>query len=241
MPQAGALRVDPPQCIVPLRTGPAGRHLVDITLLFAPTSGGVRRYLLAKHEWLTRRSRLKHTFSLLGRRAGRAAGRYLADLYARFDLVLAPSNVVAERLSGIGVRSVEVRTLGVDVDTFRPGARDVELRAVLGIPREVRLLVFAGRLSPEEHVGDLVAAIRLLGPRYHLLLIGSERFAPRAPDDLARTVMAQFDRNRTAVGRAARTRAEAHGWDAAFTRLLGRYSKLMARQAAPQPQLRRVR
>jgi len=326
MPKAGALRRDPPQGIVPLRTGPAGRHLVDVTLLFAPTSGGVRRYLLAKHEWLTTRSRLKHTLlvpgprdaglpygivsfgspaipfgqgyrvplrmhafhealarltpdlievgdpyhlarqslkvaherripavafchsdvgtladSLLGRWAGRAAGRYLADLYARFDLVLAPSNVVAERLSGIGVDNVEVQTLGVDVDTFHPGARDPELRAMLGIPREARLLVFAGRLSPEKHVDDLVAAMRLLGPRYHLLLVGSERFAPRAPDDLARTVLAQFDRDRTAVGRAARARAEAHGWDAAFTRLLGRYSKLMARQAVPQAQLRRVR
>jgi hypothetical protein len=55
MPQAGALRVDSPPPPVPLRIGPAGRHLVDLTLFFAPTSGGVRRYLLAKHEWLTRR------------------------------------------------------------------------------------------------------------------------------------------------------------------------------------------
>lgn len=398
MPQEGALRIDLPRGIVPLRTGPAGRHLVDVTLLFAPTSGGVRRYLLAKHEWLSRCSRLKHTVlvpgprdaglphgivsfgspalpfgggyrvplrmhafhatlarlrpdlievgdpyhlaspslkvaqergipavafchsdlatlasSLLGRWAGRAAGRYLADLYARFDLVLAPSHAVAERLHGIGVHHVEVQTLGVNIATFHPSARDPELRAMLGIPREARLLVFAGRLSPEKHVGDLVAALRLLGPRYHLLLIGNERFGsraptvtalhyqqddrqlarllascdvfvhagdqetfgmvvleamacglpvvaaragalpelvdenvgatfePRVPEDLAPKVQAQFERDRAAVGRAARARAEAHGWDVAFRRLLGRYSKLMAPQAMTEMNVQRVR
>lgn len=89
-------------------------------------------------------------------------------------------------------------------------------------------------------IHDLVAAIRLLGPRLHLLLIGSERSAPRATDDLTQTAVAQFGRDRTAVGRAARIRAEAHGRDAAFTRLLGRCSKLLARQALTQAQLQRV-
>jgi alpha-1,6-mannosyltransferase len=219
MPQAGALRVDYSPPPFPLRIGQAGRHLVDVTLFFAPTSGGVRRYLLAKHEWLTQHARLTpdlievgdpyhlahHALrvarerripaiafchsdvatlatSLFGRWAGRATKRYLSDLYARFDLVLAPSRGVAERLGGIGVRNVEVQTLGVDVTTFHPDARDPELRAMLGIARDARLLVFAGRLSPEKHVGDLVAAMRLLGPRYHLLLIGGDQVMPRAPN-----------------------------------------------------------
>jgi hypothetical protein len=30
-----------------------GRHLVDVTMLFAPTSGGARRYLLSKQRCLT--------------------------------------------------------------------------------------------------------------------------------------------------------------------------------------------
>lgn len=398
MPQAGALRIDLSRGIVPLRAGPAGRHLVDVTLLFAPTSGGVRRYLLAKHEWLTRCSRLRHTVlvpgarddglphgivtfgspalpfgqgyrvplrmrsfhetlarlrpdlieigdpyhlarpslrvaqerrvptvafchsdvatlasSLLGRWAGRAARRHLADLYARFDLVLAPSQTVAKRLRGIGVHNVEVQTLGVDIATFHPGVRDPELRAMLRIPREARLLVFAGRLSPEKHVGDLVAALRLLGPRYHLLLIGGGRcgsrapnvtalhyqqddrqlarllascdvfvhagdqetfglvvleamacgmpvvaaragalpelvddsvgatFEPRVAEDLAQKVRAQFERDRAAVGRDARARAEAHGWDIAFTQLLGRYSRLMGQPAMLKRTVRNVR
>ena len=398
MPQADALRRVPPQGIVPLRTGPAERHLVDVTLFFAPTSGGVRRYLLAKHGWLTQHARMRHTVlvpgprddglpydimsfaspaipfgrgyrlplrmrafrnqlarltpdlievgdpyhlarqslrvarerqipaiafchsdlgtladSLFGRWAGRATRRYLADLYARFDLVLAPSNLVAERINGIGVRHVEVQALGVDVATFHPGARDPELRAMLGIARDARLLVFAGRLSPEKHAGDLVTAITLLGDRYHLLLIGGGRFTPRAPnvtvleyqqdnrqlarllascdafvhagdqetfglvvleamacglpviaaragalpelvdenvgatfeprapDDLARKVLGLFERDREAARRAARRRAETHGWDAAFTRLLGRYTRLMGRPATLEQRIRDVR
>jgi alpha-1,6-mannosyltransferase len=39
-----------------------------VTLLFAPTSGGVRRYLLAKHDRLTRCSRLHHTVLVPGPR-----------------------------------------------------------------------------------------------------------------------------------------------------------------------------
>jgi alpha-1,6-mannosyltransferase len=398
MLHAGALRKDSPQRLVALRAGPAKRHLVDVTLLFAPTSGGVRRYLLAKHAWLTQHERLKHTVlvpgprdaglpygilnfgspaipfgggyraplrmrafreqlarltpdvievgdpyhlaqqslrvaserripaiafchsdiaslagSLLGRRAGRAAERYLAGLYARFDLILAPSQIVAERLRAIGIRSVEVQTLGVDVTTFHPSARDPELRTLLGIPSGARLLVFAGRLSAEKRAHDLVAATRLLGDPYHLLLIGGGRvtprapnvtvldyqhdnrqlarllassdvfvhagdqetfglvvleamacgvpivaarsgalpelvddsvgatFEPRAPGDLALAVSAQFDRDLAAVGRAARKRAEANGWDTAFTQLLGRYSHLMGQAAMLERPSRHVR
>ena len=38
-------------------------HIVDTTVLFSPTSGGVRRYLTAKHDWL--RAHTAHRHSLL--------------------------------------------------------------------------------------------------------------------------------------------------------------------------------
>lgn len=41
-------------------------HLLDATLFFSPTSGGVRRYLLTKHEWLRRRPGLRHTLVVPG-------------------------------------------------------------------------------------------------------------------------------------------------------------------------------
>jgi alpha-1,6-mannosyltransferase len=65
-------------------------------------------------------------------------------------------------------------------------------------------------------------------------------FEPRVPEDLARTVRGLFERDRAAVVRAARTHAESHGWDAAFMRLLGRYTRLMAGQATLAHRIRDV-
>jgi alpha-1,6-mannosyltransferase len=49
-------------------------HLVDATLFYTPTSGGVRRYLLEKHAWLNRQSRVRHTLFVPGPRDSGAAG-----------------------------------------------------------------------------------------------------------------------------------------------------------------------
>lgn len=43
-------------------------HLVDTTLFYSPTSGGVRRYLNAKHAWLAAHSRWQHTLVVPGER-----------------------------------------------------------------------------------------------------------------------------------------------------------------------------
>ena len=43
-------------------------HLVDTTLFYSPTSGGVRRYLNAKHAWLAAHTRWEHTLVVPGRR-----------------------------------------------------------------------------------------------------------------------------------------------------------------------------
>jgi alpha-1,6-mannosyltransferase len=44
------------------------RHLVDTTLFYSPTSGGVKRYLNAKHHWLAAHSRWQHTLVVPGER-----------------------------------------------------------------------------------------------------------------------------------------------------------------------------
>jgi alpha-1,6-mannosyltransferase len=41
-------------------------HIVDTTLFFAPSSGGVKRYLLAKHEFLARQKGVLHTIVIPG-------------------------------------------------------------------------------------------------------------------------------------------------------------------------------
>ena len=41
-------------------------HVVDATLFFSPTSGGVKRYLCAKHEWMRRHTRWRHSLVVPG-------------------------------------------------------------------------------------------------------------------------------------------------------------------------------
>jgi len=44
-------------------------HLVDTTLFFSPTSGGVKRYLTAKHHWLKGHTTHRHTIVVPGERS----------------------------------------------------------------------------------------------------------------------------------------------------------------------------
>jgi alpha-1,6-mannosyltransferase len=41
-------------------------HVVDTTLFFSPTSGGVKRYLLAKHEWMRAHTSWRHSLVVPG-------------------------------------------------------------------------------------------------------------------------------------------------------------------------------
>lgn len=248
-------------------------HLADITMFYAPASGGVRTYLGAKRDWLLRQPGVRHSLLVPGARSaetqgiytlpapsipfshgyrfplrerawlrllqqlrpdvieagdpyrlgwaaleagarldvpvvgfyhsdlprlvGARAGRwtdplldaYVQRLYRRFDRVLAPSRVMAEKLERLGVQRVQVQPLGVDIDHFHPRRRDLQVRGRIGIPGGARLLIFAGRGSREKHIPVLLQTMRALGPQYHLLLVGSH-MPMRTPDNV--TVLDRF-------------------------------------------------
>ena len=114
----------------------------------------------------------------LGPWIARGACRYLANLYGQFDLVLAPSRVMVQQLDDFGVRGAVHQPLGIDSSVFRPQRRDATLRAHLGLPDDTRLVVYAGRFTPEKKLGLLVEAIRKLGSPYHLVLVGGGGESP---------------------------------------------------------------
>ncbi|WP_421683928.1 glycosyltransferase family 1 protein [Stutzerimonas urumqiensis] len=99
---------------------------------------------------------------------------YVARLYRSFDRVLAPSQVMAEKLETLGVPNVHVQPLGVDLRAFSPTLRDPGLRDELGLSDDTRLLIFAGRGSREKNLDVLLQTAFLLGKPYHLLLVGSD-------------------------------------------------------------------
>ena len=235
-------------------------HLVDTTLFYSPTSGGVKRYLDAKHAWLQAHTSWEHTIvvpgpedrvdrggtctlggfvvpgtfnyrlplnperwtdlisaldpslieagdafhpawcaahvarrrgipvaafyhsnlpQIIGRRAGgfseRAVGRYIRWLYERFDAVFAPSRLMCSYLNHLGVYNAIYQPLGVDADVFRPDRRTDDLREKLGLSRDARVLVYAGRFAGEKNLPILFQAFARLGRPYHLLMIGGKR------------------------------------------------------------------
>jgi alpha-1,6-mannosyltransferase len=119
----------------PLTTSePRGFHLVDTTMMYAPRSGGVKRYLLAKRSWLdTRRPDIRHTLVVPGART-RAENHGLVT-------------VAAARLPfGDGYRmpasltkwETVLQSLSPDIieagDVFVPGHAALEAGEALGVP-----------------------------------------------------------------------------------------------------------
>ncbi|MEK8029440.1 glycosyltransferase [Ideonella sp. DXS29W] len=117
-----------------------------------------------------------------GRWAARQAQRYLARVYAGFDLVLAPSLGMTEMLRSLGVRHARHQPLGVSTKVFRPEAADASWRRALlhrlGLAPHTRLLVYSGRFAPEKNLELLAQAVELLGPGHVLIAMGA---GPRPP------------------------------------------------------------
>ena len=115
-----------------------------------------------------------------GRWVGDAAAnicyRYCANLYRRFDRMIALSeHGGADTLRSIGVRRISVVPLGVDIDEFANGVRDESLRTLAGAADGQPLLVYVGRLDHEKRAAKVVEAFQQL-PRAldaRLVLIGA--------------------------------------------------------------------
>jgi alpha-1,6-mannosyltransferase len=123
--------------------------------------------------------------------------RYLAQLYSQFDLVLAPSRLMAQRLASMGVAGAVHQPLGIDAGIFSPVRRVGTLRQQLGLPADTRLLVYAGRFTPEKKLALLIAAVHRLGLRYHLILIGAGARLPGSPQ----ITLFPFQRDQHALAR----------------------------------------
>src|SRR5688572_28600482 len=80
-------------------------------------------------------------------------------------------------LGSIGVHHTVHQPLGVDSDVYHPARRTLDLRAKLGLPKNTRLLAYAGRFSGEKNLPVLLHAFARLGAPYHLLMIGGDKNA----------------------------------------------------------------
>ncbi|MDB5450467.1 MAG: glycosyl transferase, group 1 family protein [Phenylobacterium sp.] len=128
------IRLDPSDAPAFSAPGGAGFHLIDTTMMYAPRSGGVKRYLTAKQTWLEKsRPDIRHTLVVPGART-RVDGEGLVT-------------VAATRLPfGDGYRmpasltrwETVLRLLQPDIieagDVFVPGHAALEAGESLGVP-----------------------------------------------------------------------------------------------------------
>lgn len=122
----------------PRGRGVAGRgpelHLVDVTMMYAPRSGGVKRYLLAKRDWLSaHRPDIGHTIVAPGARTQRAEAGHVTISAARLpfgDGYRMPASVAkwSEVISDLSPDIIEAG------DVFVPGLAALEAGQTLGRP-----------------------------------------------------------------------------------------------------------
>jgi alpha-1,6-mannosyltransferase len=111
-----------------------GLHLVDVTMMYAPRSGGVKRYLLAKRAWLDdHRPDVAHTIVAPGPRTRRSADGHLTIAAARLpfgDGYRMPASLTkwADLITALSPDVIEAG------DVFVPGLAALEAGQVLGRP-----------------------------------------------------------------------------------------------------------
>ncbi len=113
---------------------PQPAHLVDTTMLFAPRSGGVKRYLLAKRAWLARhRDGVRHSLVVPGSETGQAEQGMMTIGAPRLpfgDGYRWPtsSRAWADRLVALRPSLIEAG------DPYGPGAAAIQAGARCGAP-----------------------------------------------------------------------------------------------------------
>jgi alpha-1,6-mannosyltransferase len=124
---------------------------------------------------------LRSSTKFLGKRGNRHAMKltrgYVRKLYNQFQATLVPSELLADVLSGWGVRNVRAVRLGVNIDIFKPEPDDRNAtRQSLGVDCGRTLLLYVGRLAKEKNTETLFDSFDLLHRRrpndFYLLVIG---------------------------------------------------------------------
>ncbi|HEX8526634.1 glycosyltransferase family 4 protein [Allosphingosinicella sp.] len=119
-----------------------------------------------------------------------AATAILRRFYRRCDAIFAPSESMAQLLRDQKMNwDVGIWSRGIDPDAFNPGRRDEAWRRGLGIPDEMPVIGFVGRLVMEKGLdvfAESIDRVARRGVAHKVLVVGDgparEWFAKRLPD-----------------------------------------------------------
>jgi len=118
-----------------LRSAGADRpHLIDTTMLFAPRSGGVKRYLTAKRAWIAEnRPGVRHTLLVPGPRAG-DDDKGLVTVHAA-KLPFGDGYRWPASIENWAARLAELKPSVIEAgDPYTPGQAALEAGQALGVP-----------------------------------------------------------------------------------------------------------
>jgi len=123
----------------------------------------------------TRYEKYAHYVPLPERLVAAAAVRLASRFADSADLVIAPSAHIADSLTRSGVRApIAIVPTGVPLDLFRPGDR-AAARLGLGLPEDLPLCLYVGRLDREKSVERVIEAFGSIAGAVsgaRLLLVG---------------------------------------------------------------------
>lgn len=104
-----------------------------------------------------------------------ARARWLIEQWRRTDLVITPSEYLARELRRLGVARVAAILNAIDLDVFRPAAKDERLLTELDIAAKATVIAYVGNLNERKRPLDLVrSAVRVLArcPEAIYLIVG---------------------------------------------------------------------
>ena len=135
----------------------------------------VRLHTFTGQQWLHLRGPKRWVSRWADWTIGRLNTRCFADSESQRNFLVGQRIISARKLSVIGAGSLA----GVDLDRFDPARFPIQekaaIRQTLGIPNEVPVLLFVGRITADKGVRELIAAFRELktrGSSAHLVLAG---------------------------------------------------------------------
>ena len=128
------IRLDPTEAPHFGAPGRMGFHLIDTTMMYAPRSGGVKRYLHQKRDWLAaRRPDISHTIVVPGATTGLAAHGIVTVAAARL-----PFGDGYRMPASTAKWDTVIRMLEPDIieagDMFVPGHAALDAGEALGVP-----------------------------------------------------------------------------------------------------------
>ena len=128
------VRLDPTEAPHFGAPGRMGFHLIDTTMMYAPRSGGVKRYLHQKRDWLAaRRPDISHTIVVPGATTGLAAHGIVTVAAARL-----PFGDGYRMPASTAKWETVIRMLEPDIieagDMFVPGHAALDAGEALGVP-----------------------------------------------------------------------------------------------------------